>query len=221
MLWLRLCFWIWQKISITADRPRGLDGVKNLVLNVPLSSCCYAWNDITTLMKGGTLVIFLAAQDCVGVGMSFWFFCSRRCLPNCCMSQPDVDACAEHAIVCDVFRFCVQMELLVEISVYIMDISWHSPNTNRAMVTSQWTAKDSLLLSLFRVTGYTSKFTVQQVRSTFRRAFSMWQSVSNLRFYEIVGTTDELATADIQLRFATQYHGDSFPFDSEGRKPYP
>ena len=52
-------------------------------------------------------------------------------------------------------------------------------------------------------------------REVIRKAFDLWSEVIPLNFIEICATS---STADIKIGFATEYHGDWWPFDGKSKK---
>ena len=83
--------------------------------------------------------------------------------------------------------------------------------TNIAFVKgSQWPHPDLI----YKITEYpTDALSQQNTDSIIARALGVWAEVTPLRFNRHQGNDE----ADIQVLFASQYHGDGQPFDGEGR----
>ncbi|XP_048036888.1 collagenase 3-like [Megalobrama amblycephala] len=63
----------------------------------------------------------------------------------------------------------------------------------------------------YRIVNYTPDMSVREVDDSIKRALQVWADVTPLRFTRIYS-----GTADIMISFATQDHGDAYPFDGPG-----
>ena len=77
------------------------------------------------------------------------------------------------------------------------------------MLGSKWPKRE---LS-YRVTEYPADGDLpnREVDEEIWKGFNLWEAAANLTFIRAVG-----GKVDIEIRFATGYHGDNYPFDGPG-----
>jgi len=63
----------------------------------------------------------------------------------------------------------------------------------------------------FRILNYSSDLSKNDIRLSIKRAFSRWQSATQIRFFE-----KKEGIADIMIQFSRKSHGDPYPFDGPG-----
>ncbi|XP_029458279.1 collagenase 3-like [Rhinatrema bivittatum] len=71
----------------------------------------------------------------------------------------------------------------------------------------KWTKK----LLTYRILNYTPDLSTREVIDAIQKAFKVWSDVTPLQFRRVSS-----GEADILIRFAARFHGDSFPFDGPG-----
>lgn len=62
--------------------------------------------------------------------------------------------------------------------------------------------------------GNNDGITRNEIRTIMQRSFHKWQSITNLKFTEQIGSAAK--SSDIRVRFERGQHGDSYPFDGQG-----